>query len=383
MKNRVLFCLLVLMVAAALGLPFLTHAPNRLITGTGIPLSAVLGGPHVALLLPVGLLLGAPFARPNRVLHAMVAASASLLLVGLIWLAGDQATRLAQEHSSLSRTSFGGGFWALIVLAWLAAADGVTRLKLASVWQVLLSVAALTPVILLIASGELNQLSILKEYENRQDVFDAALLRHVQIVGFTLLPTLLLGIPLGVAAFRNRTLNGPLFAVLNVIQTIPSIAMFGLLMAPLAALAGQLPWLGQLGISGIGLAPAVIALILYSLLPIVRSTVAGLEQVPAAVVEAARGMGLTRRQIFWRVEIPIALPLFLTGLRITAVQAVGLTVVAALIGAGGFGAIVFQGLLSSALDLVLLGVIPAIALAVAIDSLFKLAVSLLEAPRND
>jgi osmoprotectant transport system permease protein len=382
MKNRVLFFLLVLMAAAALGLPFLTHAPNRLITGTGIPLSAVLGGPHVALLLPFGLLLYAPFSRPNRALHALVAASASLLLVGLIWLAGDQATRLAQEHSSLSRTSFGGGFWVLIVLAWLAAADAVARLKLASVWHVLLNVAVLAPVIALIASGELNQLSILKEYENRQDVFDEALLRHIQIVGFTLLPTLLLGIPLGVAAFRNRKLNGALFAVLNVIQTIPSLAMFGLLMAPLAKLAGQLPWLSQFGISGIGLAPAVIALILYSLLPIVRSTVAGLEQVPAPVVEAARGMGLTRHQIFWRVEIPIALPLFLTGLRITAVQAVGLTVVAALIGAGGFGAIVFQGLLSSALDLVLLGVIPVIALAVAIDALFKLAVSLLEAPQQ-
>ena len=125
-------------------------------------------------------------------------------------------------------------------------------------------------------------------------------------------------------------------------------------------------------LSGIGLAPAVIALVLYSLLPVVRSTVAGLAQVPLPVVEAATGMGLTRGQVFRKVELPIALPVFLSGLRIAAVQAVGLAVVAALIGAGGLGALVFQGLASGALDLVLLGVIPVIALAVVVDAVFRI-----------
>ena len=120
------------------------------------------------------------------------------------------------------------------------------------------------------------------------------------------------------------------------------------------------------------MAPAVIALMLYSLLPVVRSTVAGLDQVPRPVVEAATGMGLTRGQVFGKVELPIALPVFLSGVRIAAVQAVGLAVVAALIGAGGLGALVFQGLASGALDLVLLGVIPVVALAVVVDAAFRL-----------
>ena len=124
------------------------------------------------------------------------------------------------------------------------------------------------------------------------------------------------------------------------------------------------------------MAPAVIALMLYSLLPVVRSTVAGLEQVPRPVVEAATGMGLTRGQVFGKVELPIALPVFLSGVRIAAVQAVGLAVVAALIGAGGLGALVFQGLASGALDLVLLGVIPVVALAVVVDAAFRLLVQL-------
>ena len=140
-----------------------------------------------------------------------------------------------------------------------------------------------------------------------------------------------------------------MFSVLNIIQTIPSIALFGLLIAPLAGLAQAWPWLGELGISGIGVAPALIALVLYALLPLVRSVVAGLEQVPSPVIEAARGVGM---------------------------------VIAALIGAGGFGAIVFQGLLSSALDLVLLGVIPVVVMAVTVDTLFKFLVSRIEAARQ-
>src|SRR6185369_5701281 len=144
---------------------------------------------------------------------------------------------------------------------------------------------------------------------------------------------------------------------------------------PLALLATAIPGLRELGISGIGVAPAVIALVLYSLLPVVRSTVAGLVQVPSPVVDAATGMGLSRAQIFRRVEVPIALPLFLSGVRIAAVQAVGLAGVAALIGAGGLGALVFQGLASGALDLVLLGVIPTVALAVVVDAAFRVLAS--------
>jgi osmoprotectant transport system permease protein len=143
-------------------------------------------------------------------------------------------------------------------------------------------------------------------------------------------------------------------------------------MAPLAALGTMLP--GS-GISGVGPLPAVIALTLYSLLPIVRNTAVGLDGVPAPVREAARGMGLTPRQIFLRVDLPLALPVFLSGLRITVVQAVGLAAVAALIGAGGLGAIMFQGLFANALDLVLLGAVPVILLAVAADALLSIGIA--------
>ena len=132
--------------------------------------------------------------------------------------------------------------------------------------------------------------------------------------------------------------------------------LFGLLIAPLAGLARYFPTLGELGVSGTGVAPALIALTLYALLPLVRGVVTGLQQVPQDALESATAMGMSAGQRFRQVQLPLAMPVLLRSLRVVSVQTVGMAVVAALIGAGGFGALVFQGLLSSALDLVLLGV---------------------------
>jgi osmoprotectant transport system permease protein len=284
-------------------------------------------------------------------------------------LAGSEAAQQSATLPSLARVSFGGGFWVLTLLAWLAASDAVQRLGLSPAWRTLALSCLLLPALLLLASGQLDALSLFKEYANRRDVFNAAGQRHLQIVLSALLPALAIGVPLGVAAARSKAFARPLLASLNVIQTVPSIALFALLIAPLGALAALLPgW----GLQGIGLAPAVIALTLYALLPIVHGTASGLGQVPASAIEAGTGMGMTRRQLFWRVRVPLALPVLLSGLRVTTVQVIGLAVVAALIGAGGFGALVFQGLTSSALDLVLLGVLPVVALAMLADAALAL-----------
>ena len=379
-KNRVLALLVAAGLLAAFALPFLTRAPNRLVSGIGIPLGGLLGGVWLALLLPAAVLVVAVFATQRSRLHAAAAVAAALLLTGWVALAGHQALLLAGDGNSIGRTSFGGSFWVLVALSALALADALQRLRLSALARTLLFALAALPLVSLTLGGALDQLSLLKEYANRQDVFRAALLRHVEIVAITLIPTLLIGAPLGLAAARSQRVSSALFAVLNIVQTVPSMALFAFLIGPLAWLAANVPWMAAHGISGIGIAPAVIALTLYSLLPVARSTAAGLAQVPAGVIEAATGMGLTRRQIFWKVEVPLALPLLLSGLRVTTVQAIGLVVVAALIGAGGLGAIVFQGLLSSALDLVLLGVVPVVALALVADAAFNVVNLMLTRP---
>jgi osmoprotectant transport system permease protein len=382
LHSRVHLLLVALAVAAAFALPLLTVAPNRLLTGQGVGLVELLSGARWALALPALVLWTAPWRAPSRWQRGAVIVAAAALGAGLLALCGHEAQARTAEPDSLVRVSFGGGFWLLLLAAWLQLAqalqgdgrgDGDDAPSLPR--QVAVVVASFLPLIALLAGGALEHLSLLKEYRNHQDSFDAALLRHGQLVLGAVLPAMAIGAALGVWAFRRRAVRAALFPLLNVLQTVPSIALFGLLIGPLA-------WLGRLwpasGIAGIGLAPALVALTLYSLLPLARATLAGLEQVPPAVREAARGIGLSAWQVFWRVEWPLALPVFLSGLRVTTVQAIGLAALAALIGAGGFGALMFQGLSGSAVDLVLLGAVPVVALALVADTAFKLLVNALE-----
>ncbi|EOI3442690.1 ABC transporter permease [Cronobacter turicensis] len=379
--NRVLVLLAVLLAAAAL-LPFLNYAPNRLVSGAPLGLSGLFPAIAPALwALPLLLCLLACVPGKPGALLILIAAQA--LFITLLFVTGDEAARLAETGSRLARTSPGSGLWLMLAVSLLAASDAIGRLTRQPLWRWLLQAQIWIAPLWLLLSGHFDALSLLKEYANRQTVFDDAAARHLTLLFGTLAPALVIGLPLGILCHRRPRWQPGLFAALNIIQTVPSVALFGLLMAPLAGLAQAFPALGALGVSGTGLAPALIALTLYALLPLVRGVVAGLGQVPDAVRESARGMGMSAWQRFWHVDVPLALPVWLRSLRVVAVQTVGMAVVAALIGAGGFGALVFQGLLSSALDLVLLGVIPVVALAVVLDALFTLAIGALETKRDD
>ncbi|GAB3246038.1 ABC transporter permease [Chitinimonas naiadis] len=373
-QNRVLLVLLLAGALATASMAFLLHAPNRLVGGTPHSLLHYLAGLRYGLLLPVLGLAYAVLARQTAAIHCLVIACSALWIAALLWLAGEAASAAALAGNGINRTAFGGALWSSLLLSWLAVGDALLRLR-ALGWPAgmrrLLATMPLLAILIPLQSGHLNDTSLLKEYLNRQDVFQAALWQHLNLVFITLLPSLLIGLSLGVLLARRPRWQPPTLAVLNIIQTIPAIALFGLLIGPLAAAANAWPWLAALGLAGIGTVPAVIALTLYALLPVTQGIIAGLAQVPPQAVDAARGMGLTPRQLLWQVQLPLALPVFLAALRLTTIQLIGLAMLAALIGAGGFGAILFQGLLSSALDLVLLGTLPVIALTLLVDALFK------------
>ncbi|TDT58869.1 osmoprotectant transport system permease protein [Enterobacter sp. AG5470] len=375
--NRVLL-LLVILALAATGLPFINYAPNRLVSGESRVLWQLFSA--LWLLLPC-LLLVLSFV-PGRGAQLATLLLAEALVWLLVWSAGSAATDLAQSGSALARTSPGSGWWLWLALALLICSDAIRRFAAHPVWHWLLHAQIWALPLFLLLSGELDNLSLLREYANRQDVFNDALAQHLTLLLGTLLPALAIGFAIGLWCYRHPLRQGPVFAILNVIQTVPSVALFGLLIAPLAGLVLHFPWLSRFGIAGTGLTPALIALILYALLPMVRGVVAGLNQVPQEVLESASAMGMSARQRFWHVRVPLALPLLLRSMRVVSVQTVGMAVIAALIGAGGFGALVFQGLLSSALDLVLLGVIPVIALAVVVDALFGLGLALLKVKQS-
>ncbi|MEJ2288789.1 MAG: ABC transporter permease, partial [Deinococcales bacterium] len=167
-----------------------------------------------------------------------------------------------------------------------------------------------------------------------------------------------------------------------------AVALFVLLMVKSAAtdqFLGSVPSLSaltirDLGVSGIGVAPALVALTLYSLLPLVRNTYAGLENVDNAIIDSGRGMGMTPPQIFFQIELPLAFPVIMAGVRNAGVALVGIGTVAAVVGAGGLGTFVLQGIVNTSIDQILLGAIPAIALAMVLDALLRFVEGLLTSP---
>jgi osmoprotectant transport system permease protein len=333
---------------------FLAVAPNRLSFGAPVALLACapLWGLAVAAAL-AALAAGAVWARAEL---ALIASAALIWLVPLAAGAGARALSAHAPHAT--RIEMATGFWLLLAVGVLTLLDAGLALPARPWRRVGVAVA-------LVAGwmGWFDSLSLAQEFASHRAAFVTAAVRHLVLVGVTLGGAIFLGGPLGVVAWQKTAWRPYVFSVLNVVQTLPSIALFGLLITPLA----------RLGLSGIGIVPACIALVLYALLPAVRATVSGLDGVPQAPLQAAAGLGMRRRQIFLQLHLPLAAPALLAGLRVVTVQAVGLAVVAALIGAGGFGDFVFQGLGQYALDLVLLGALPATALALAADAVLTLA----------
>jgi osmoprotectant transport system permease protein len=177
---------------------------------------------------------------------------------------------------------------------------------------------------------------------------------HIGLVGASMAIALVIGLPLGVALVRRLTLQRWVLGAANVVQTIPSLALFGFLI--------PVPWIG-----GVGASTAIVALALYALLPILRNTCTGIAEVDPAVVESARGMGMTPGQVLWQVQLPLAAPVMLAGIRVATVISIGITTIAAAIGAGGLGVFIFRGVAMVNNQVILAGAIPAAMLAIAAD----------------
>jgi osmoprotectant transport system permease protein len=179
-------------------------------------------------------------------------------------------------------------------------------------------------------------------------------LEHLLLVGAAMLAALLIGIPLGIALVRRHNLRRWVLGAANVIQTIPSLALFGFLI--------PVPFLG-----GIGARTAIVALALYALLPILQNTYTGIAGVDPAVLESARGMGMTPRQILWDVQLPLSIAVILAGVRVAAIICIGIATIAAAIGAGGLGVFIFRGVAMVSNSVILAGAIPAALLAIGVD----------------
>lgn len=429
----------VLLTACVLGLvacalPWVNFRANRLVLGEGRTLAGLaLTGWALLPLAWAGLLAcGWLPAGVQRALAPLLYGGAAYLSSRLL---GEAASGLAGEDNPFARVSPASGAW-LTVAALYAGGFAVSR-----VWRpvgLLGALAFALPALL----GSWNALGPVQEYRNVAETFLPQLGTHIALSLIALVLAAVLGLPLGIVAARSGRLAGGVLGVASFLQTIPSVALFGLALPLFSALGrgvsvgeflawtagaallgagllrvralalpgglllllggqglllllglGLLGWmqgawfggdglsaqafslgapLAAWGVRGIGAAPALFALTLYALLPIVVNTYVGLRSVPAGISDAARGLGMTASQVLWRAELPVALPYLLEGLRSALVLTFGLTTVAALIGAGGLGFFIQRGVEGNVPDLVLLGALPIVVLALLLSEGFGL-----------
>jgi osmoprotectant transport system permease protein len=177
---------------------------------------------------------------------------------------------------------------------------------------------------------------------------------HMLLVFISILIATLIGIPLGILITRKKNLRSSVLGIANILQTIPSLALFGLLI--------PVPIIG-----GIGTTPAIVVLTVYSLLPIIRNTYTGITGIDRAIIEAGQGMGMSDRQLLLQVEIPLALGVILAGVRVATVIAIGIATIAPAIGAGGLGVFIFRGIAVVNNQLILAGAVPAAGIALLAD----------------
>ncbi|MFO7882655.1 MAG: ABC transporter permease [Kosmotogaceae bacterium] len=362
-------------------LPLVSIKPNRLLPGEPVNIFEVYPFAGIAILSCWAIIfILSVLTRKTKSLIikdfvSLVLADLAFFL--LVFFMGLASRELLSQDMQFGRVSIGAAVWVSILSLYTVNFSVLRKIKNKVIIRAILTLIIPTVILIMLFSGFLSEISVVKEYYGRSDRFLLALNQHLFISFIAAGLGTLIGIPLGILSYRRKFLEKPIFAITNFLQTVPAIALFGLLILPLALLSARFPVLKSLGIGGTGYAPALIALTLYALLPVIRNTFTSLDIISEDIIEAGKGMGMSKRQLLTKIELPLAVPIVLAGIRLATVQAIGNTTLAALIGGGGFGKFIFQGVGQGAMDLIILGTLPVLFLAIVTDICFKGLISLL------
>ncbi|ACA14605.1 binding-protein-dependent transport systems inner membrane component [Methylobacterium sp. 4-46] len=350
-----------LALAALLGLPLLTLAPNRLVPGT--PVGTGWTGPAAGFLaLAAAALLAGRGRGPAALALAAGLAALAVLALGL----GAAAAGHLAGRPPAARASLASGAWIAAAAIGLLAVEAARALGIRAAGLAVAALALLGTVLALRA-GLLDGVSLVVEGRARAGTLRAALGEHLALSAGALALGGGASVPLALLRLRGGAGARLIDAVLNGVQVVPALALFAALVSLLSGLLALLPSLRGLGLAAIGPTPAILGTAAYLALPLVRSLAEGLASPDPEVIETARALGLRPVQILARVRLPLGAPILLGGLRVAAVQAIGLTTLGGLVGAGGLGAVVFDGMAQFAPDLILLGAAPVVALSLAAD----------------
>lgn len=368
----------------ALGfLPFAVFRTSRIHDGAGWSVLETTGPTGLAVLLVLwfmlaGVSLGFPRGRLGSLLRGMIA---DVLIVAMLLGNAIAASRVAAASGPYSRLSVGAGLWVGLVACLLVVTTCKRELVHSPFTRASVLLGAPVALTAFALTGWFGDTALFREYANYRDRFWIEAASHMAMSAAAVGIATVIGVALGVIAFWCRRLERPVIATVSVLQTVPSLAAIVLMLPLLAGLAGAMPWLRGIGVGGSGWAPVVIVLTAYALLAISVNTRAGLRAVPPAAVDAGAGMGMTEGQLMTRVRLPLAASVVMSGVRTAAVQTIGNATLAAFIGAGGLGVFIFQGMAQVSPDLILLGALTLVLLAVITDSALR-AVATLVTPRR-
>ena len=367
-KDKTLLLLSSIGAAAFVFMALVEVKPNRISQGikyTSFEFFGVLG--VLIFLLWVIIMALSFYDKKNK--NIMVFTVSSILLICLFWSLGISSGKFPIV-SSVGRISLSSGFYVQIFAMYMLFSTYAKRIK---EYKIIVWITGLVIIGFLsyfMITGAFDDLSLIKEYNIKKTQFYNNLRLHAFLTFGSVITGVIIAVPLGFLAYSKKKLEDKIMIPLSIIETIPSLSLFGILLIPLSGL-GKLPFFDAIGVSGIGWAPAYIALTLYTLLPIGRNTLTGFYSVNKNIIEAAKGMGMSKSQVLIRVELPLAFPVIFTGIRIAFVQTIGGAVLAGLVGGGGMGTFVFLGLGEASPDLILLGVLPIVFFTVLLDYILK------------
>ena len=357
--------------------PFVSFRPNRIVEGetySAIEAFGAWGWVAVALWLAASFLVFASRPGGRRWVANLLGMGRGLIaaaaLVLLLVQTGTHASDFAAGQGPAARTSFSWGFYVFLLALYLVlhatAADTPAWWGRLAIWA-----APFVGVVILAAAGTLGQLGIVREWTLTRNTFGRELVRHLFYALGATIGAVIIGVPLGILAARRKRAEAVIMGVLNLGQVLPVLAFVGIMIPILGGLSDRFTPLKALGISGIGWAPVMVVLLVYALFPVTRNTLVAIRQLDPAVIDTARGMGMGRRRALREVEFPLALPVVLVGVRIALVQSTAGAIIAAFVGGGGLGTIMFMGLEQTSMDLVLVGVLPIAALALVFDTMLR------------
>lgn len=367
-KDKTLLLLSVLGGAAFVFMNLIEHKPNRISQGLKYSSFEFFGPMAVGLLILWGILIALSFYEKKHK-NLAVFTLTSILTLGLFYFLQLKTGQYIGGESS-ARITLASGFYLQIFSIYMLLSTYAGKIKDYRYikWLGFLSIFGI--LYYFISSGAFDDLSLIKEYNIKKSQFNENLKIHALLTLGSVITGSLIAIPLGFLAYSKKSLEDKIMLPLSIIETIPSLSLFGVLLVPLSRL-GDLAFFDALGVSGIGWAPAYIALSLYTLLPIGRNTLTGFYSVEKNIREAAKGMGMSKFQILKNIELPLAFPVIFTGIRIAFIQTIGGAVLAGLVGGGGMGSFVFLGLGEASPDLILLGVIPIVFFTVLLDYILR------------